>query len=129
MPKGDGVKTAWTDAEKIIEKAGAIPWDSLELPEGRTLKAAQVMISKEKDKVKKAGAGADGESPTKKRAAGAKADGESPEKKAKPRAPRKNAKKGKAAGEEAAAGEDEEDAEAEGVKAEPEYEEGDGFET
>lgn len=39
---------------QVIEKAGSIPWDELELPEGRTKKAVQIMIGKEKDKVKKA---------------------------------------------------------------------------
>jgi len=39
---------------QIIEKAGPIPWDALKLPEGRTKKAVQVMIDKEKQKVKRA---------------------------------------------------------------------------
>ncbi|KAK3706164.1 hypothetical protein LTR37_012865 [Vermiconidia calcicola] len=53
-------KANWTDAEKIgllyqiIEKSGAIPWDQLKLPEGRTKKACMVMVDKEKQKVKKA---------------------------------------------------------------------------
>ncbi|KAK5725504.1 hypothetical protein LTR15_003692 [Elasticomyces elasticus] len=111
-----------------MDQVGTIDWDAITLPADRTLLGARKMLSKEKDKVKKAG-GDGSTSPIKKRAAGAKADGESPEKKTKPRAPRKNAKKGKAASEEAAAGEDDEDAEAEGVKAEPAEEEGDGFET
>ncbi|KAI6878134.1 hypothetical protein KC360_g8777 [Hortaea werneckii] len=50
----------WTDAEKlsilfqIIEKAGGIPWDVLQLPEGRNKKSVQNMIDKEKAKIKKA---------------------------------------------------------------------------
>ncbi|KAK5738599.1 hypothetical protein LTR17_005935 [Elasticomyces elasticus] len=104
-----------------MDQVNTINWEAITLPADRTLVGARKMIGKEKEKVKKAG----GESPTKKRAASAKADGESPEKKAKSRAPpRKNAKKGKAVSEEAVVGEDE-DAEAEAVKAEPE----DGFET
>ena len=39
---------------QIIAKAGAIPWGELQLPEGRTVKACQVMLDKEKQKVKKA---------------------------------------------------------------------------
>ncbi|KAK5704285.1 hypothetical protein LTR97_003300 [Elasticomyces elasticus] len=134
MPTGQGNRNPWSDTEKlsvlfqIIEKVGTVPWDEIKLPADRTLLAAKKMLNNEKEKMTALISGEGSGSPTKKRAAGAKADGESPEKKAKPRAPRKNAKKGKAASEEAAAGEDEEDAEAEGVKAEPE-EEGDGFET
>ncbi|KAM0704337.1 hypothetical protein Q7P35_008571 [Cladosporium inversicolor] len=50
----------WTDAEKvglflqIITRAGPIPWPELNLPEGRTMKACQVMVDKEKQKMKKA---------------------------------------------------------------------------
>ncbi|KAF2173766.1 hypothetical protein M409DRAFT_16039 [Zasmidium cellare ATCC 36951] len=51
----------WTDTEKvgfffqIIGKmGGSIPWGELELPEGRTQKACQVMIDKEKAKIRKA---------------------------------------------------------------------------
>jgi hypothetical protein len=54
-PKG------WTDTEKVsastirgIAKAGPVPWPELTLPEGRTVKACQVMLDKEKQKVKKA---------------------------------------------------------------------------
>ncbi|KAK6429954.1 hypothetical protein LTR95_013895 [Oleoguttula sp. CCFEE 5521] len=49
----------WTEAEKlglflqIIAKLGPIPWADIELPAGRTRKACDVMISKEKMKVKK----------------------------------------------------------------------------
>lgn len=32
----------------------SIPWHELELPEGRTLKACQVMVDKEKAKIRKA---------------------------------------------------------------------------
>lgn len=39
---------------QIIEKGGPIPWDELTLPEGRTKKAVQVMVDKEKQKIKKA---------------------------------------------------------------------------
>nr|OQO22547.1 hypothetical protein B0A51_09022 [Rachicladosporium sp. CCFEE 5018] len=48
----------WTEAEKlgllfqIIARSGTIPWPELELPAGRTVKACQVMIDKEKKKVK-----------------------------------------------------------------------------
>ncbi|KAK3612947.1 hypothetical protein LTR22_028375 [Elasticomyces elasticus] len=101
-----------------MEQVGKIDWDAITLPADRTLTGAKRMICKEKDKVEKAGAGAVGDepaSPTKKRAASAKADRESPENKTKRRAPRKNAKKGKVASEEAA-GENED---AEAVKAEP----------
>lgn len=38
-----------------------IPWKELELPEGRTIKAVQVMVDKEKSKVRKAQAAAAGE--------------------------------------------------------------------
>ena len=34
--------------------ARPIPWDQIELPPGRTLKAVQVMIDKEKSKIRKA---------------------------------------------------------------------------
>ncbi|QIW96019.1 hypothetical protein AMS68_001537 [Peltaster fructicola] len=53
-------KIGWTDTEKlglilqIVAKSGKIPWDELELPEGRTQKACQVMLDKEKTKVKQA---------------------------------------------------------------------------
>ncbi|SMY25758.1 unnamed protein product [Zymoseptoria tritici ST99CH_1A5] len=56
--------TGWTEAEKlgilfqVIEKAGAIPWSELTLPEGRTQKACQVMVDKEKKKVRDAKAAA-----------------------------------------------------------------------
>ncbi|KAK3613999.1 hypothetical protein LTR56_027536 [Elasticomyces elasticus] len=127
MAIGDGNKTPWSDIEKlsvlfqIMEQVGKIDWDAITLPADRTLTGAKRMICKEKDKVKKAGAGAVGDepaSPTKKRTASTKTDSESsesPEKKTKRRAPRKNAKKTKVASEEAA-GEDED---AETVKAEP----------
>jgi len=39
---------------QIIERCAPIPWDELKLPEGRTKKAAQVMIDKEKTKMKRA---------------------------------------------------------------------------
>lgn len=39
---------------QIISKSGAIPWPDLTLPGGRTLKACQVMVDKEKQKIKKA---------------------------------------------------------------------------
>lgn len=39
---------------QIIEKSGPIPWEHLTLPEGRTKKAVQVMIDREKQKAKKA---------------------------------------------------------------------------
>lgn len=39
---------------QIISKTGAIPWPELTLPEGRTLKACQVMVDKEKQKIKRA---------------------------------------------------------------------------
>lgn len=40
---------------QIINEMGAsIPWHELELPEGRTLKACQVMVDKEKTKIRKA---------------------------------------------------------------------------
>ena len=39
---------------QIIEKSGPIPWDDLKLPDGRTKKAVQVMVDKEKQKLKKA---------------------------------------------------------------------------
>jgi len=39
---------------QIITEAGSILWDKLELPEGRTRKACEIMISNEKQKVKKA---------------------------------------------------------------------------
>jgi hypothetical protein len=38
---------------QIIEKLGSIPWDELTYPEGRTKKACQVMIDKEKSKIRK----------------------------------------------------------------------------
>lgn len=48
---------------QIIEKAGGIPWDSIQLPEGRNRKSVQNMIDKEKAKIKKAReAGVNGES-------------------------------------------------------------------
>lgn len=48
---------------QIIEKAGGIPWDSIQLPEGRNRKSVQNMIDKEKAKIKKAReAGGNGES-------------------------------------------------------------------
>ncbi|KAF2765286.1 hypothetical protein EJ03DRAFT_355013 [Teratosphaeria nubilosa] len=53
-------KLLWTDTEKlgilfqIIEKQGSIPWDELTFPPGRTKKAVQVMIDKEKTKIRKA---------------------------------------------------------------------------
>lgn len=37
-----------------MSKVSPIPWDQLTLPEGRTIKACQVMIDKEKAKIKKA---------------------------------------------------------------------------
>lgn len=39
---------------QIMEKSGPIPWDDIELPEGRTKRAVEQMISKEKIKAKKA---------------------------------------------------------------------------
>ncbi|KAI6892293.1 hypothetical protein KC318_g11960 [Hortaea werneckii] len=92
---------SWTDAEKlsilfqIIEKAGGIPWDSIQLPEGRNRKSVQNMIDKEKAKIKKAReAGGNGEStetaPKAKR--GAAIDDNDDEQKAKKKA--KPAKKG-----------------------------------
>lgn len=39
---------------QIISRAGPIPWPELNLPEGRTMKACQVMVDKEKQKIKKA---------------------------------------------------------------------------
>lgn len=39
---------------QIIAKGGSIPWPELTLPEGRTQKACQVMLDKEKQKIKKA---------------------------------------------------------------------------
>ena len=39
---------------QIITKAGPIPWPELTLPDGRTMKACQVMVDKEKQKIKKA---------------------------------------------------------------------------
>ncbi|KAK3614273.1 hypothetical protein LTR56_027361 [Elasticomyces elasticus] len=128
MAIGDGNKTPWSDIEKlsvlfqIMEQVRTIDWDAIFLPADRTITGAKRMISKEKDKVKKAGAGVGGDEPASpsKRAASAKADGESPEKKTKPKAPRKNAKKGKTTSEEAA-GEDED---VEAAKAEPAEEDG-----
>lgn len=47
---------------QIISKMDKpIPWKELELPEGRTIKAVQVMVDKEKSKVRKAQAAATGE--------------------------------------------------------------------
>jgi len=39
---------------QIMSKVSPIPWPELTLPEGRTVKACQVMIDKEKAKLKKA---------------------------------------------------------------------------
>lgn len=39
---------------QIMSKVTPIPWNDLTLPEGRTVKACQVMIDKEKAKLKKA---------------------------------------------------------------------------
>jgi antitoxin component of RelBE/YafQ-DinJ toxin-antitoxin module len=39
---------------QIIARAGPIPWPELTLPDGRTVKACQVMVDKEKQKIKKA---------------------------------------------------------------------------
>ena len=39
---------------QIACRGGPIPWAELALPEGRTIKACQVMIDKEKSKIKKA---------------------------------------------------------------------------
>lgn len=39
---------------QIIARAGPVPWPDLTLPEGRTIKACQVMLDKEKSKIKKA---------------------------------------------------------------------------
>ncbi|KXL44907.1 hypothetical protein M433DRAFT_154417 [Acidomyces richmondensis BFW] len=61
----------WTEGEKlgilfqIIERSGPIPWDDLKLPDGRTKKAVQVMIDKEKTKMKKAREAIGEESPSK----------------------------------------------------------------
>ncbi|KAF2722284.1 hypothetical protein K431DRAFT_46055 [Polychaeton citri CBS 116435] len=58
--KGSGQPKSWTEAEKlgllfqIVVRSGPVPWDDLQLPEGRTVKACQVMIDREKQKVKKA---------------------------------------------------------------------------
>lgn len=61
---------------QIIAKAGSIPWNDLELPEGRTLNAVQKMIGKEKEKAKRArAAGLDSDDEAdggKKKAAGGK---------------------------------------------------------
>ncbi|KAM0718273.1 hypothetical protein Q7P37_006605 [Cladosporium fusiforme] len=60
MAEKGAAPRGWTDAEKvglflqIIAKAGAVPWSDLTLPEGRTVKACQVMLDKEKAKIKKA---------------------------------------------------------------------------
>ncbi|RMZ10119.1 hypothetical protein D0860_03921 [Hortaea werneckii] len=94
---------SWTDAEKlsilfqIIEKAGGIPWDSIQLPEGRNRKSVQNMIDKEKAKIKKAReAGGNGEStetaPKAKGKRGAATDADDGEQTAKKKA--KPAKKG-----------------------------------
>ncbi|KAF1817748.1 uncharacterized protein K489DRAFT_385558 [Dissoconium aciculare CBS 342.82] len=62
--KAASTPRGWTDAEKLgilfqlISRP--IPWETIELPPGRTLKAVQVMIDKEKSKIRKAQAG-DGE--------------------------------------------------------------------
>ncbi|GAB7360984.1 hypothetical protein MBLNU230_g0967t1 [Neophaeotheca triangularis] len=62
---------AWTESEKvgllfqIIALGGPIPWNQVDLPEGRTLKAVQVMIDKEKAKIRKAKEAAGGEGSTK----------------------------------------------------------------
>lgn len=45
---------------QIIEQSGSIKWDTLTLPEGRTKKACDIMISREKAKVKKAREGVEG---------------------------------------------------------------------
>ncbi|KAI6801067.1 hypothetical protein KC332_g16151 [Hortaea werneckii] len=93
----------WTDPEKlsilfqIIEKAGGIPWDALQLPEGRNKKSVQNMIDKEKAKIKKAReADGNGEStetaPKAKGKRGATTDGDDGEQNAKKKA--KPAKKG-----------------------------------
>ena len=48
---------------QIIEKTGGpIKWNELDLPEGRTVKAVQVMIEKEKAKVRRAKADENGAS-------------------------------------------------------------------
>jgi len=55
-------ETCWTPTHiiqvglflQIIARAGPIPWPELTLPEGRTTKACQVMVDKEKQKIKKA---------------------------------------------------------------------------
>lgn len=39
---------------QLITKMGRVPWDDLEVPAGRTIKACQVMLDKEKSKIKKA---------------------------------------------------------------------------
>ncbi|KAI7208140.1 hypothetical protein KC333_g9241 [Hortaea werneckii] len=94
---------SWTDAEKlsilfqIIEKAGGIPWDSIQLPEGRNRKSVQNMIDKERAKIKKAReAGGNGEStetaPKAKGKRSATTDDNDDEQKAKKKA--KPAKKG-----------------------------------
>lgn len=48
---------------QMIEKAGPIPWSTMDLPEGRTIKACSVMFDKEKAKYRaaKAATGENGE--------------------------------------------------------------------
>ncbi|KAK3066547.1 hypothetical protein LTR53_017057 [Teratosphaeriaceae sp. CCFEE 6253] len=97
MPTGMGNRNPWSEEEKlyvmcqIIEKAGAVPWDDIKLPEDRTLKAARTMINNEKEKALKlkgdGSAAAPASAASKKRSAANKDDSEKPEKKAK--APRK----------------------------------------
>jgi hypothetical protein len=57
-PKKGGAREVWTDAEKLgilfQLVARPIQWDQIELPPGRTMKAVQVMIDKERSKLKKA---------------------------------------------------------------------------
>jgi hypothetical protein len=45
---------------QIIEKAGTIPWDKITLPEGRTRKACELMVSREKSKIKESRQAGDG---------------------------------------------------------------------
>lgn len=45
---------------QVIEKSGKIPWDSITLLEGRTRKACEVMIDKDKETVKAASGNEEG---------------------------------------------------------------------
>ncbi|KAK6432866.1 hypothetical protein LTR95_010959 [Oleoguttula sp. CCFEE 5521] len=56
-------KTGWSESERlgllfqIIAVGGAIPWEKLTLPNGRTKKACDMMIQKERKKIKDSMAG------------------------------------------------------------------------